>query len=40
MPLAKIAEYMGRTSMETTRKNYAKVYPEHLKDAAAALEAQ
>jgi integrase len=38
VPLAKIAEYMGHTSMETTRKNYAKFYPEHLKDAAAALE--
>lgn len=38
VPLAKVAEYMGHTSMETTRKNYAKFYPEHLKDAAAALE--
>jgi integrase len=38
VPLAKIAEYMGHTSIETTRKNYAKFYPDHLKDAAAALE--
>ena len=38
VPLAKIAEYMGHTSIETTRKHYAKFYPEHLKDAAAALE--
>jgi integrase len=38
VPLAKIAEYMGHTSMETTRKNYAKFYPDHLQDAAAALE--
>jgi len=38
VPLAKIAEYMGHTSLETTRKHYAKYYPDHLRDAAAALE--
>jgi integrase len=38
VPLAKIAEYMGHTSIETTRKHYAKYYPDHLRDAAAALE--
>lgn len=38
VPLAKIAEYMGHTSLETTRKHYAKFYPDYLMDAAAALE--
>jgi len=38
VPLTKIAEYMGHTSLETTRKHYAKYYPDHLRDAAAALE--
>lgn len=38
VPLPKIAEYMGHTSIETTRKHYARYYPDHLRDAADALE--
>jgi integrase len=38
VPLAEIAEYMGHTSIETTRKHYAKFGPDHLRRAAGALE--
>lgn len=37
VPLERIAEYMGHTSIETTRKHYARFHPGHLRDAANAL---
>jgi integrase len=36
--LARIAEYMGHASVETTRKHYAKFHPEYLRDASQALD--
>lgn len=38
VPLEQIAEYMGHTSIETTRKHYAKFHPDHLRAASGALE--
>jgi len=38
VPLTEIAEYMGHTSIETTRRHYAKYGPDHLRKAAGALE--
>ena len=38
VPMEEIAEYMGHTSVETTRKHYARFGPEHLRKAARALE--
>ena len=38
VPLAEIAEFMGHTSIETTRRHYAKHHPDHLMKAAGALE--
>ena len=36
--MSKISTYMGHTQIDITRNVYAKYQPEHLKDAAAALE--
>lgn len=36
--LAKIAQYMGHTSLETTRKHYARFSPNYLRDASRALD--
>lgn len=36
--MEQIAEYMGHTSIETTRKHYARFHPDYLRGAATALE--
>ena len=36
--MEKIAEYLGHTSLETTRKHYARFAPDFLRDASGALE--
>lgn len=36
--MERIAEYMGHTSIETTRKHYARFHPAYLREAATALE--
>lgn len=38
VPMEQIAEYMGHTSIETTRKHYARFHPDYLRQAAGALE--
>lgn len=38
VPIAKIAQYMGHTDSRITEKVYARFAPEHLADAAAALD--
>ena len=38
VPIEEIAEYMGHTSIETTRKHYARFHPDHLRKASSALE--
>lgn len=38
VPMEQIAEYMGHTSIETTRKHYARFHPDYLRVAAGALE--
>lgn len=38
VPLDKIAAYMGHTSLETTRKHYARFQPGHLQQAARSLD--
>jgi integrase len=38
VPLEQIAEFMGHTDLNTTRKHYARYHPEHLRQAATALE--
>lgn len=38
VPMEEIAEYMGHSSIETTRKHYARFHPAHLRKAAGALE--
>ena len=38
VPMEQIAEYMGHTSIETTRKHYARFHPDYLRQAASALE--
>ena len=37
-PMEKISTYIGHTRIDITRNVYAKFQPEHLQDAAAALE--
>ena len=37
-PMEKISTYLGHTRIDITRNVYAKFQPEHLQDAAAALE--
>lgn len=36
--MERIAEFMGHTSIETTRKHYARFHPDYLREAATALE--
>lgn len=38
VPMEQIAEFMGHTSIETTRKHYARFHPDYLRHAATALE--
>lgn len=38
IPMQEIAAFLGHSSLETTRKHYAHHHPEHLRDAAKALE--
>jgi len=38
VPMEQIAEFMGHTSIETTRKHYARFHPDYLRKAASALE--
>jgi len=38
VPMEQIAEFMGHTSIETTRKHYARFHPDYLRGAASALE--
>lgn len=38
VPLEKIAEYMGHSSIDTTRKHYARFHPAFLRDAAEATQ--
>lgn len=38
VPMEQIAEFMGHTSVETTRKHYARFHPDYLRGAAGALE--
>lgn len=38
VPMEQIAEFMGHTSIETTRKHYARFHPDFLRKAASALE--
>lgn len=37
-PMDKIAQFLGHSSVETTRKIYARYAPEHLTDEAEALD--
>lgn len=37
-PLEEIAEFMGHTDLNTTRRHYARFHPDHLRKAARALE--
>jgi integrase len=37
-PMEKVSQYLGHTSIEVTRRVYARFAPEHLAEAAAALE--
>lgn len=38
IPLAEIAEYLGHTDINTTRRVYAKFHPDHLRKASRSLE--
>ena len=38
VPMQKIAQYLGHTSMRVTERTYARYSPSYLRDAAAALE--
>lgn len=38
VPLEEIAEYLGHSDINTTRRHYAKFHPDHLRRAATALE--
>lgn len=36
--MARIAEYLGHTNLNTTRSHYARFHPDYLRDASAALD--
>lgn len=36
--MARIAEYLGHTDLNTTRRHYARFHPDYLRDASAALD--
>jgi integrase len=38
VPLAEIAEYMGHSNLDTTRRHYARFHPDHLRQASKSLE--